>query len=61
MRHRLDGLYPELHLDEDLAAAIAKHSESRRILYRVRLMYLWVGLHAAIAIIGLGLTIAIAS
>jgi hypothetical protein len=61
--HRLDGMYPALHLEWDRANAIKRHSERKGYakLYRLRLGQLWMGLHAAIAIIGVALTVAIAS
>jgi hypothetical protein len=61
--HRLDGLYPALHLEEDKANAIEFHSKRKAYakLYPIRLSRLWVGLHAGIAIIGVALTIVIAS
>jgi hypothetical protein len=61
--HRLDGLYPVLNLEKDKADAIEAHSNRKHYarLYPLRLSRLWVGLHVAIAIIGFGLTIAIAS
>lgn len=60
---RLDGMYPALHLKEDRAKAIERHSKRKEYakLYPLSLSSLWVGLHAAIAIIGFALTIAIAS
>lgn len=58
--HRIDGLYPALHLEEDRANAIERHRSRRHSLYPLRLSRLWVGFHLAIAVIGLGLTIAIA-
>lgn len=63
LMHRLDKLYPDLHLEEDKAAAIERHGKLERYarLYPVRLGRLWVGLHIAIAIIGFVLTIAIAT
>ena len=60
---RLDGMYPALHLKGDRAKAIKRHSERKGYakLYPLSLSQLWVGLHAAIALIGFALTIAIAS
>ena len=61
MWRRLDALYPDLHLEEDWAASRARHRERYKVLYDLRLGYMWAALHAAIAITGLGLTIAIAA
>jgi hypothetical protein len=61
--HRLDGLYPALHLEEDRAKAIERHSKRKAYakIYPIRLSRLWVGLHVGIIIIGFALTILIAS
>jgi hypothetical protein len=61
--HRVNELYPALKLEEDKESAIECHSKRKRYakIYRLSLSGLWVGLHAAIAIIGIALTIAIAS
>ena len=61
MRSRLDAIYPQLHLEEDRIAARNAHRQRHRVLYQVRLNYLWAALHLGIALTGLTLTIVIAA
>ena len=60
---RLEEMYPALHLKQDRDGAIERHSKRRGYvkLNRLSLSRLWVGPHAAIAVIGIALTITIAS
>lgn len=60
---RLDEMYPALHWQAGRKKAIDEHGKRKGYvkLSRLSLSGLWVGMHAAISIIGIALTIVIAS
>ncbi|MDO3645673.1 helix-turn-helix domain-containing protein [Nocardia mangyaensis] len=57
LRHRIDELQPGLSIENDWSENRSQHQASYGVLYRIRLRYLWIALHAGIAL--LGVTVAV--
>ncbi|MFF2084050.1 hypothetical protein ACFVVM_09750 [Nocardia sp. NPDC058176] len=52
LRRRLDGLYPDLLLEDDWAANRRQHEGSYPLMSRIRLDHLWIAVHLGISLLG---------
>ncbi|MGW4094794.1 helix-turn-helix domain-containing protein [Nocardia sp. NPDC004750] len=57
IRRRLDGMYPELSLEDDWAANRRQHEGSYPLLSRIRLEHLWIAAHLGISLLGVVVTV----
>ncbi|MBF6290041.1 hypothetical protein IU436_26585 [Nocardia farcinica] len=52
IRRRLDGLYPDLLLEDDWASNRRQHEGNYPLLSRIRLEHLWIAMHLGISLLG---------